>query len=99
MELQEFITTTLIEIKEGVREANPDGDRCFFMRPKEEKDAGIDFDVAVTVRKEDKKSRGGKVGGKIVVVELGLGGELSSKTSEVATSRIKFSVWPKKNMG
>ena len=100
MQLQEFITETLLEIAKGIHEANnirlggKDNDtnssRTFFLRPgsKSESGAGIEFDVALTTKKEG----GGKGGAKfkLAVVEAELGG--SGGVSKESVTHIKFTV-------
>lgn len=100
MELQEFITETLLEISNGIRDANNArlGDkaddknvpRAFFLRPgsKSENGAGIEFDVAVATKKSGNGKAGAKL--KLSVVEAELGGEGSA--SKESISRIKFTV-------
>lgn len=100
MELQEFITETLLEISSGVREANnkrlgenansPEAPRAFFLRPgsKSENGTGIEFDVAVTTKKSGKGKAGAKLKLSVVEAELGGGGEISKES----VSRIKFTI-------
>src|SRR3989344_6999214 len=102
MELKEFIKNTLINIKNGLHEANlefakqegktlgEDYTAQFVMRPTGDKQDYITFDVAVTVSEESKQSGGGGV--KIAVASLG--GELGSSKSQEHVSRIKFNIIP-----
>ncbi|WP_320055769.1 trypco2 family protein [Desulfuromonas thiophila] len=100
MELQEFITETLLGISNGIREANnvrldkkpadPNASRTFFLRPgsRSENGAGIEFDVAVTTKKIGEGKAGAKL--KLTVVEAELGG--SGEASKESVSRIKFTI-------
>ena len=100
MELQEFITETLLEISNGIREANnirlgekatdPNASQTFFLRPgsKADNGAGIEFDVAVTTKKAGEGKAGAKL--KLSVVEAELGG--AGGASKESVSRIKFTV-------
>lgn len=100
MKLQEFITETLIEISNGIREANDirlatqnvaqNSQRTFFLRPGSESEhgAGIAFDVAVTTKKAGGGKGGAKIHLSVVEAELG-GGGVASKES---ISRIQFTV-------
>lgn len=100
MELQEFITETLIEISNGVHEANnirlgenatnSNTSRTFFLRPgsKSENGSGIEFDVAVTTKKSGDGKAGAKLKLSVVEAELGGGGGASKES----VSRIKFTI-------
>jgi hypothetical protein len=101
MELEEFITTTLLSIKRGIRAANvasaEDEGKILgedatiqYQIDKKEKNGGINFDVAVTVSNGSKKQGGGK----IRVAVLDVGGEKSSSSQEEHVSRISFSIDP-----
>lgn len=104
MELEEFIKTTLVNIKNGIHQANIE------LAKQEEKTLGVDyssvfvmeahnrekgygyitFDVAVTVSQESEKTGGG--GLKIAIASLG--GEISDIKSQEHISRIKFHIIP-----
>lgn len=100
MELQEFITDTLLEISNGLRQANnislgekatdPNASRTFFLRPgtNTENGAGIEFDVAVTTTKSGEGKTGATL--KLSVVEAELGG--SGGISKECISRINFTI-------
>ena len=101
MELEEFITTTLMNIKRGIRKANEQVAKdegktlgldasIVFQLSEKEKNGGIKFDVAVTVSNEKKKEGGGKI--RVAVVDVGGGKESSAK--EERMSRISFSIDP-----
>ncbi len=104
MELEEFIKTTLVNIKNGITEANKtlaeaegksmdkDGHAYFVMEPfnRDKKEGFIVFDVAVTIGQESKASGGAKI--KIAVA--GLGGEMSDALTQEHVSRIKFHILP-----
>jgi len=95
MELKEFVSGTLVEIIEGVKEAqsktmdrakhgtyvNPGCQGANSTRP-------IEFDVAVTAV-EGQKTKGG-VG--IFVGPVGLGSHGQSEVQNTSLSRIKFTV-------
>lgn len=100
MQLQEFITETLLEIANGIHEENnirlgekandASSSRTFFLRPgsKAESGAGIEFDVAVTTKKEGEGKGGAKLKLSVVEAELGGGGGISKES----VSHIKFTV-------
>jgi hypothetical protein len=96
MDLKMFVTTTLVQIIEGVQEAikqispsgssakiNPTSNHALYSDPKD-----VNFDVAVTVA--DKVSGEGKAGLKVMSIEIGGGGGKISESE--AVSRIQFSV-------
>ena len=81
MEVKEFVKTILKEVTEAVAESN--NEKQSFYLP-EEKEDGIDFDLAVVSKKEGK----GKVGVEI----LGVGGKTEGSISNEIVNRIKFRV-------
>jgi len=97
MELEEFITTTLLSIKKGIRGANlkisaddkktlgVDGTIQYQINHDSK---GIKFDIAVTASNEKETEGGGKI--RIAVIDVGGGKTLSSKEEHV--SRISFEV-------
>jgi hypothetical protein len=102
MELQEFVTQTLLQIVRGISDANnvleperkkPDGTplpKLFLLPPGVKQDGGhgIHFDVAVTARNESDKGAGAKAS--LSVVQFDVGGKQVATTEQV--SRINFSV-------
>lgn len=97
MDLEEFITTSLISIKKGIRDANQkiskeDGktlsvdDDIQYQINHDSK--GIKFDIAVIISNEKETKGNGKI--KIAVVDIGGGKALSSKEEHI--SRISFEV-------
>lgn len=102
MELKNFISNTLIDIVEGVNEAQEhfkeNKIECYVCPPmkkhdKEVSDRGlpienIDFDIAVSISKD--KGTKGSVG--IVISQFKLGSQGESKSKDSSSSRIKFSV-------
>ena len=100
MNLDKFVSETLLEISQGIRDANaqlkvekekPDSPNVFFLKPggRQELGTGLEFDVAVTTRTEGKGQAGAKV--KLAVVEAELGGGGGATKEQV--SRIKFTVY------
>lgn len=85
MELKEFISTTLVSVKEGVGSANKKAGNVFRVRSGQDK---VDFDIAVVIAKEKGSEKG--AGLAIKVVEGKISG--SSRLKESSHSRIKFSV-------
>lgn len=85
MDLGEFISKTLISIKEGIKDANSHANNSFYISTATHV---VNFNVAVEVGKENTSEKGG--GLKIHVVEGKMGG--SSKSSESNISRIDFTV-------
>lgn len=102
MELKTFIKQVLIEIADGVREANKVSGRTLEGGKRthpfiiEQSAAGglrtsedlIEFDIAVTAS----ESRSGKGGGGLKVYGVGIGGEKASSSSTETASRIRFKV-------
>jgi len=86
MEVKEFVKSILKDVTEAVEESN--NEKRTFHLP-DEKEDGIDFDLAVTLKKVDEQ----KIKAEIVVV----GGNLQRQTSEEMVNRIKFRVrtWQK----
>lgn len=93
MELEQFITRTLIDVVSAVKRANEatGGGQKFQLRAGEE----ISFDIAITVTEGTKTA---KEGG-IKVYALKLGGEKSDSNSNENISRIKFKIKPNSNLG
>ena len=85
MDLKDFISTTLISIKEGLAEANSKTDKAFKIAPESKV---INFNVAVEVSNEGTTQKGG--GMRIHVVEAKLGKETKEISSNI--SRIDFTV-------
>jgi len=81
MEVKEFVKTILKDVTEAVDESKTEKRRFYLPNEKED---GIDFDLAVTL----KQSEEGKAGFKVLVAEGGLKGEMS----EEIVNRIKFRV-------
>ncbi|EHA1127954.1 MULTISPECIES: hypothetical protein [Vibrio] len=102
MELDAFIKETLVQISNGIQQANEelepkrksedgtDLPKLYLLSPgrNQEQGNGVHFDVAVTSSAEDAGNGGVKV--KLAVVQADLGGKI--KTSETSVSRIQFSV-------
>jgi hypothetical protein len=102
MELESFIKESLVQISNGIQQANKvlepqrvkeDGSqlpKLYLLPPGTNKEhgSGVHFDIAVTTQTSDEGKGGAKV--KLAVVEAGIGGKI--KTSEQAISRIQFSV-------
>lgn len=104
MKLDSFIRNTLVDITNGVIEANkkitgseePKGKLPFILFPMHDtKSCSIDFDVAITVKAES----GGKGSGKfrlfVVDADLKGGGGISKEN----ISRVKFSVNVDRHIG
>jgi len=97
VELKDFIRQSLLEISEGLKEANSSykesrntESNAFLLKPggNENEGKGIRFDIAVTTKSESETS--GKAGIGIKVVALNSEGK-STKGSE-SISRINFTV-------
>lgn len=102
MDLKEFTKQTLVQIVEGVKEANEefqDGAYVPYLVPHNTKGryiyedganvVDIDFDVAITAT-ETEGANGG--GGLKVASFLNIGGALESKTENQTISRIKYTL-------
>jgi hypothetical protein len=101
MELNKFISQSLTQILQGLREANQteiltkenptEASKPFLLKHGSMKDvgSGIEFDIAVTTKTEGGGS--GKVKVKLTVIEADLGG--TGTVSKEAVSRIKFTVY------
>jgi hypothetical protein len=83
MDLQTFVTRTLKEVIEGIRDAQKEGIRVSAASAED-----VDFDVAVTVNEASDK----KGGGGLFVAGFGVGAQGSSSLSNSTVSRIKFKV-------
>lgn len=108
MELEEFIKTTLVSIKNGLHKANlefakqegkelgKDIAAVFVMEPhnRDKMQGYITFDVAVTVSQENKKTGGG--GLRIAIASLG--GEIGDIKAQEHVSRIKFHIIPNRSV-
>jgi hypothetical protein len=102
MELDKFISETLINIRNGLRAANEavaesegktlgnDIAALFQMGPYEDDGGYIHFDIAVTVSGETTTTGGGGI--RIAMVNIGA--EASGASKQENVSRIKFSVKP-----
>lgn len=94
MELETFISKTLIDIYNGVKKANEelckDGYKPFMLGYAHTADETILFDVAVTASSE--RTKGGNA--TIKVFSLELGGKKDSSLSQEKVSRIQFRVRP-----
>jgi len=101
MDIEEFISTTLVSIYNGVNKANEEiiknkteKPRYFWIHSYNDKDAdksAIVFDIAVTTAKENTKTGGWGI--KVKVVEAG--GKINSKNTQENVSRIKFVIHPR----
>jgi hypothetical protein len=97
MELEDFISTTLLSIKNGIRNTNikiaeNNGKKLgvdeTVQYEIDRDNKGIKFDIAVTVSGEKAVEGGGKI--RVAVVDIGGGKTSSSKEEHV--SRINFEV-------
>ncbi len=99
MELDKFISESLLDIAKGLKEVNrklkeesssPDTRNCFSLRPgsKVEQGAGIEFDVAITTKVEAEGKGSAKI--RLAVVDADIGGGGGGLKENV--SRIKFKV-------
>ncbi|PIV06106.1 MAG: hypothetical protein COS57_05165 [Syntrophobacterales bacterium CG03_land_8_20_14_0_80_58_14] len=101
MELDKFIAQSLTQILQGLREANQteimtkenptEASKPFLLKHGSAKaiGSGIEFDIAVTTKKEGDGSGKAKI--KLWVIEADLGG--AGSVSKEAVSRIKFTVY------
>lgn len=85
MDLSEFITKTLVSIKEGVSNANKQTSNSFQIQPHAKV---VNFDIAVEIAKENENKKGGGLSIKVVEGNL----ENSSKSKQSNISRINFTV-------
>lgn len=85
MDLSEFITKTLVSIKEGITEASKQTGNAFKVLPEAKV---VNFDIAIEIAKEKASKKGGDLS--IKVVEGSLESSLKSKQSNI--SRINFNV-------
>ena len=102
MELDAFIKETLVQISNGIKDANDqlapsrkkedgtDLPKLFSLSPGKKQDlgSGVHLDIAITTQTVDEGKGGAKV--RLAVFEADLGGKL--KSSEQAVSRIQFTV-------
>jgi len=97
MELNEFLTNVLVEITNGIKNANSQiGEGTFEMEAfRRDKETGfIAFDLAVKTSEE--RGKGAKGG--IQVLNLGVGGKINKSSTHESANRIKFYVMPGKNI-
>jgi hypothetical protein len=96
MELDEFISKTLVSIRKGLKSANGElgGAPVYMIEPsswyKDREDGCIKFDVAVTAVKESETK--GTAG--IKIWSVGLDGKKGTNTTDQVVSRIKFNIAP-----
>lgn len=83
MELKEFITKTLTEIREGIKEASKNG-----VKVSDSSAKNFEFDISVTTNSLDES----RVGGGIFVAGIGLGANNKEIINNSAFSRIKFTL-------
>jgi hypothetical protein len=92
MELEEFISKTLVNISKGVKSANKEVGGLFMIEPsswyKDRTDGAIKFDIAVTASNESGQSGSGG----IKVWSVGIGAEKQSSKLDETVTKIKFSV-------
>ncbi len=89
MELKEFIKNVLEDVTGAVKESE-NGNFSFYLN--DSLDQGIDFDLAVVL----KKSTDGRIGAEVFSV---LGAKAKKGTSEEKVNRIKFKVIPSSKEG
>ena len=99
MELEEFISKTLISIANGIKSANTKMKQSFFtIEPiswqEKRTDGCIEFDVAVTAS----KGTGSKIGGGIRIWSVGFNSKKDTNISDQTVSRIKFKIAPEKKI-
>jgi len=107
MELREFVSKTLVDIRNGVMDANKeiaeqegktlgkDMASQFSIPAGGAKDKDIIFDVAVVVTQEGSTNGGGG----IRVAVINLGGEVKNAERHEQTSHIKFTITPHQWIG
>ena len=88
MEIKEFIKSVLKDISEAIEESTNDKHTFSITFSLEEK-KGIDFDLAVVL----KKDATGKIGAEIFTI---IGAKAEGSISEENVNRIKFTVMPYK---
>ena len=95
MELKDFIKQTLLDVVNGVEEANKEKDRFRLTSHKHmgtgERGQKIEFDIAIVV---DKSSETDAKGG-IKVALVNLGGGIKDKETSQDTHKIKFEIFIK----
>jgi hypothetical protein len=87
MELKEFVKDAILQLDSAIDEANNQTKREVRFKSSDNRRT-LEFDVAVTV--EDKSSKGGKAGIKVLGLTAGGGGGKESKN--VYVSRVQFGV-------
>lgn len=107
MELREFVSKSLVDIRNGVIDANlaiakqegktlgKDMASQFAIPAGGSKDKDIIFDVAVVVTQENSTTGGGGI--KVAVVNIG--GEVKDAGKQEQTSHIKFTITPHQWIG
>lgn len=89
MNIEQFVKTTLTEISEGVKVNFTDGkkEKRFYLAG-----TGVDFDLAVSVSKDDKNKTENSGGGNIKVIQAETSSSKSSSEKNEKISRVKFTV-------
>jgi hypothetical protein len=94
VELREFVKKTLLDIVQGVADAQADPSIGAYVVPagSTRKYVSVEFDVAVTA--ESAESAKGGSGVKVSVLAIGgtIGGEESALSKNIAATHVKFSV-------
>lgn len=102
MELKQFVKEALLNIIEGVEEANLKHNRFKIIGIKRN-DTGIDgnnvdFDVSVIVEGKSSGKVGGKIGTNLLnVVSASLDSDMDQSNSHQNVHRLKFQVWVSEN--
>lgn len=109
MKLDDFITQSLLDIRNGIRHANEEIARMdggtlgvdtaahFQMGPYADAAGNISFDIAVTV--ENSSSGGASAGIQVLGLGTGLAAKLGFRNRNESVSRITFHVKPGKYTG
>jgi hypothetical protein len=103
MNLETFISNSLVSIQRGVESANKElqgGNKTppfliGFSGLSAEEEKSIEFDVAVTINQEVS----GGAGGEINVVGIKLGGKLDTQGGHESISRVRFKIHPNYAIG
>src|SRR3954469_14913918 len=95
MRLDEFITSVLISINNGLSAAQEQTDRKYsVMSTYTHSESGVHFDIAVTTSSmSGSKAEGAARAGLIQVVDAKLGAEIEDRKEDSQISRIVFSVY------
>lgn len=92
MEIKDFISETLVQIDQAMKEAKERTERDHHVSQGVKGGQGVSFSLAVTNADTKESSKSGKGGLSIKVIEASLGGSANVKSASETVSRIEFTI-------